>query len=445
MKGVFTYSKGSIPFEMFTVDGVTTIQIDGAKKPIVLAKSKNSGSLDLTGALPLPDSVKKEIDKKSSEIMNQIGRFLLTKADNPEHIASEPATATIGGREVQLNKIHMDMNGDEWRTWLKGLIYNVLADNSGLKELVGQLYELIAPQLAASAGSEDGASSGSALTGIFANKDLAVGLLTTVFQGMLTRTALGLDGESATATSGDGTDQASDNTANAAKKNDAGILAEISSFALDLGIDADANVRETNLHLELTSPDSSKDGIGKIDAILTSQRWNIDQPVQADTVVSNDNYSYTSETTRARDLMSFFIEGTPIYKMLKDDLHKNRDVIKMPVGDAGDMSDGVHPYISNGSTLIPARFVVEKLDADIQWNGETQQVTIIDPFSHRKIVLAIGSKQATVDGKATTLETAAELTDSSTFVPVRFIAEALGCKVEWNDKTRTVIITREAD
>jgi predicted Rossmann fold nucleotide-binding protein DprA/Smf involved in DNA uptake len=131
--------------------------------------------------------------------------------------------------------------------------------------------------------------------------------------------------------------------------------------------------------------------------------------------------------------------------MLKDDLHKNRDVIKMPVGDADDMNDGVHPYISNGSTLVPARFVVEKLDADIQWNGETQQVTVIDPFSHRKIVLAIGSNQATVDGKATTLETAAELTNSSTFVPVRFIAEALGCKVEWDDKTRTVIITREAD
>jgi hypothetical protein len=445
MKGVFTYSKGSIPFELFTVDGVTTIQIDGAKKPIVLEKSQHSSSINLTSALPLPDSVKKEIDKKSQEMMNQIGRFLLTKADNPEHIASEPATATISGRQVQLNRVHMDMNGDEWKSWLKGLIYNVLSDNTGLKELVGQLYDIVAPQLTASAGSEDGASGGSALTGIFANKDLAVGLLTTVFQGMLTRTALGLDGETGTTATGDGADQAADNTDNAAKKNDAGILAEVSSFALDLGIDADSNVRETNLNLELTSPDSSTDGIGKIDVALSSQRWNINQPVQADTVVSNDSYSYNSETTRARELMSFFIEGTPIYKMLKDDLHKNRDVIKMPVGDAEDMNDGVHPYISNGSTLVPARFVVEKLDADIQWNGETQQVTVIDPFSHRKIVLTIGSNQATVDGKATTLETAAELTNNSTFVPVRFIAEALGCKVDWNDKTRTVIITREAD
>jgi hypothetical protein len=39
------------------------------------------------------------------------------------------------------------------------------------------------------------------------------------------------------------------------------------------------------------------------------------------------------------------------------------------------------------------------------------------------------------------MDTAAVITGDRTFVPVRFIAEALGLTVEWNGTTRTVVLS----
>jgi len=50
----------------------------------------------------------------------------------------------------------------------------------------------------------------------------------------------------------------------------------------------------------------------------------------------------------------------------------------------------------------------------------------------------VGSKQVSVDQVTLTLEVAPEIVQSVTFVPLRFITEALGLKVEWVESTRTV-------
>ncbi len=47
-----------------------------------------------------------------------------------------------------------------------------------------------------------------------------------------------------------------------------------------------------------------------------------------------------------------------------------------------------------------------------------------------------------VDGERVELECAAEVVNGTVMVPVRPIAEAMGFKVEWDDETRSVLITR---
>jgi hypothetical protein len=426
MKGSFVYSKGSIPFELFTIDGETIIQIEGAKKPIVM-KDGVTGMNNMTEALPIPESVKQGFRSQSHDVLLRIGQYLLNKADNPQHISVEPVTETINGMVLGLNKVHVEMSGEEWKEWLKSLIFGVLSDEAGMKELVGQLYDLIEPQLSKETGSTDEAKSASALDGIFADKEMAVNLLTSIFQNMLTRTALAVDGEPESSTT---------------TGPQAGPLSEISSLALDLEVDSGMHVRKSKADFSLTPSEPGKDGILETHVVILSEKWNINQPVQADTPVSKDWFQYSSET-RPGELMSFFKEGTPIYMLLKDDLHRNRETIRMPVGEAGEFTDGLHPYISGGSTLVPIRFVVEKLNANIRWDGETKEVTVNDSRTQTTIKLTVGSDQASVNGKPVTLETPAELTDNSTFVPVRFIAESLGAKVEWDNDTRSVIITQE--
>ena len=60
----------------------------------------------------------------------------------------------------------------------------------------------------------------------------------------------------------------------------------------------------------------------------------------------------------------------------------------------------------------------------------------------KRIVLKIDSKLAIVNDKAKILDVAPIIENERTLVPVRFIAEELGCKVKWNAESREVIIEK---
>jgi hypothetical protein len=59
-----------------------------------------------------------------------------------------------------------------------------------------------------------------------------------------------------------------------------------------------------------------------------------------------------------------------------------------------------------------------------------------------EIILEIGSKTAYVNDKQVELDVAPFIESGRTFVPVRFLAEALGCEVEWDKLTESVIIRK---
>ena len=59
-----------------------------------------------------------------------------------------------------------------------------------------------------------------------------------------------------------------------------------------------------------------------------------------------------------------------------------------------------------------------------------------------KIEMKIGSKEAFIDGKPVELLRAPEEQGGTTLVPIRFVAEALGCKVDYEHKTKKITITK---
>uniref|UniRef100_UPI00047BD8D8 copper amine oxidase N-terminal domain-containing protein n=1 Tax=Alkaliphilus transvaalensis TaxID=114628 RepID=UPI00047BD8D8 len=58
----------------------------------------------------------------------------------------------------------------------------------------------------------------------------------------------------------------------------------------------------------------------------------------------------------------------------------------------------------------------------------------------KDIRLEIGNIRPLVNGQAITLDVPAKLVGGRTFVPLRFVSEALGAKVDWNSKTSVVDI-----
>lgn len=97
------------------------------------------------------------------------------------------------------------------------------------------------------------------------------------------------------------------------------------------------------------------------------------------------------------------------------------------------------PVIRNNRTMLPIRFVAEKLGASVEWN-EDSTVTIVTA-ENIEIKIAVGSAVATVNGIEKELDSPAFIESGRTFLPVRFVAQVLGADVEWDGETSTATIT----
>lgn len=90
-------------------------------------------------------------------------------------------------------------------------------------------------------------------------------------------------------------------------------------------------------------------------------------------------------------------------------------------------------------TLVPLRFIAEAFGAEVKWEAEFKTVTIT--LNNREIKLQIGNNAAYVDNEQKTLEQPPVIQNGRTMVPIRFIAEAFGATVKWDDTTKTIEIT----
>ena len=94
------------------------------------------------------------------------------------------------------------------------------------------------------------------------------------------------------------------------------------------------------------------------------------------------------------------------------------------------------PIERAGRVFVPLRGIFEQLGASVVYSSGQ-----INATAHgRSVSLNIGSTDATVAGQPATLDVAPFIVGSTTFVPLRFISQALGASVNWNDSTSTVTI-----
>ena len=101
------------------------------------------------------------------------------------------------------------------------------------------------------------------------------------------------------------------------------------------------------------------------------------------------------------------------------------------------------PFIQNNRTLVPLSTFAEALDAQIHWNEEEQSICFrnirngVDYYLgiDRDYVEWAGTDRLGIDVSPTII-------NGIVFIPVRYFAERLGFDVDWDENTRTVIITK---
>lgn len=96
------------------------------------------------------------------------------------------------------------------------------------------------------------------------------------------------------------------------------------------------------------------------------------------------------------------------------------------------------PVMIQGRVMLPMRSIFEALDASVKWNQKTKTVTATKDGT--TVILKINSKTATINNKTVAMDVPAKNLKGNTMVPVRFVSEALGQKIGWNSKTKTVTV-----
>lgn len=105
-----------------------------------------------------------------------------------------------------------------------------------------------------------------------------------------------------------------------------------------------------------------------------------------------------------------------------------------------DTGRGTTPVIQNERTYIPIRAVVEAMGGVVEWEEETQ--TTVLAKDDTVILLAIGNNMAFVNENKHILDTEPKIIGERTMLPIRFIAENFGFKVDWDNNTQMIIITK---
>jgi hypothetical protein len=125
-------------------------------------------------------------------------------------------------------------------------------------------------------------------------------------------------------------------------------------------------------------------------------------------------------------------------------------VIILQIGNQNFTVNGVQntldspPVIKNNRTLLPIRAIVEALGGTIEWIPTTKSITI--RLGSTYIGMQIGNSTAVVNGYVMNIDpdnpkAVPEIINSRTMLPLRFVAEKLGCDVQWDGNTKTITIT----
>lgn len=98
-------------------------------------------------------------------------------------------------------------------------------------------------------------------------------------------------------------------------------------------------------------------------------------------------------------------------------------------------------YINNGSTYVPVRFISEFFGANVEWIGKSKSVIITK--GSRVIDMSIDNSIVNVNGEMKTIAHGAQPrlvnvggSHSHTYIPLRFVSEALGLTVGYNENLK---------
>ena len=136
-------------------------------------------------------------------------------------------------------------------------------------------------------------------------------------------------------------------------------------------------------------------------------------------------------TVKPSETTSPIVETSAPTAKLKKLTVETGNVVTVKVDSTDVVFPDAQPFVDeNGRTQVPIRAVSEMLDCKVDWD-DTSKTATITKENGDVVKVTLGSDVLTVNNKSSQMDTTAIIKDDRTFIPVRFVAEALGLEVEW--------------
>lgn len=103
----------------------------------------------------------------------------------------------------------------------------------------------------------------------------------------------------------------------------------------------------------------------------------------------------------------------------------------------------IRPVETEGRTLLPLRFLGEALGAEVGWDDSTQTASVI--LGETTVKVPIGGTEIDVNGTKQTIDVPAATIEDRTFLPLRAVAEALDKSIVWDDRGLIVVCEKGGD
>ena len=186
----------------------------------------------------------------------------------------------------------------------------------------------------------------------------------------------------------------------------------------------------------------NKDGVNKAANILwenSSENKDVYDKESDDKEAGNGIFKYKAVTCNDK-----YVEVVTSGRD-NDDSTTNRKIVitigatTMAVGTQTITLDTPAYINAENYTELPLRAVSEAFGATVGWDDASRTVTVM--MGQRIVSMTIGSKTMYINGTPVQMNTAPEITNERTFVPVRDLANALGIsKIDWNEASQTVTL-----
>ena len=95
--------------------------------------------------------------------------------------------------------------------------------------------------------------------------------------------------------------------------------------------------------------------------------------------------------------------------------------------------------VVNGRTMIPVRCLAEQMGAEVSYDSTLKAARIVR--AGVEIIMPIGSKTCTVNGKPFQMDAAPYIENGRTMIPARYVSELFSQSIQWVSETRTAAVT----